>query len=79
MIYRDFKGKRLPLLGFGAMRLPTKKQGEESVIDYELCEKMIDLAMKNGVNYFDTAYPYHGGKSEIVLGQILAKYPRDSF
>ena len=79
MIYRDFKGKRLPLLGFGAMRLPTKKQGEESIIDYELCEKMIDLAMKNGVNYFDTAYPYHGGKSEIVLGQILAKYPRDSF
>lgn len=79
MIYRDFKGKRMPLLGFGAMRLPTKKEGEERVIDFELTEKMIDLAMENGVNYFDTAYPYHGGKSEIVLGQILSKYPRDSF
>ncbi len=79
MIYREFKGKRMPLLGFGAMRLPTKKEGEETVIDYDLAEKMIDLAMSRGVNYFDTAYPYHGGKSEIVLGEILSKYPRESY
>ena len=69
----------MPLLGFGAMRLPTKKVSEETVIDFDLCEKMIDLAMSKGVNYFDTAYPYHGGNSEIVLGKILSKYPRESF
>ena len=62
--------------GFGCMRFPTN--ADES-INYELTEKMIDYALQNGVNYFDTAYVYHAGKSETVLGDILKKYPRESF
>ena len=62
--------------GFGCMRFPTNS--DESV-NYDETEKMIDYALKNGVNYFDTAYVYHSGKSETVLGDILKKYPRESF
>lgn len=62
--------------GFGCMRFPTNS--DESV-NYEETEKMIDYALKNGVNYFDTAYVYHSGKSETVLGDVLKKYPRESF
>ena len=62
--------------GFGCMRLPVNS--DESV-NYEETEKMIDYALENGVNYFDTAYVYHSGKSETVLGSILKKYPRASF
>lgn len=62
--------------GFGCMRFPVNS--DESV-NYEETEKMIDYAFKNGVNYFDTAYVYHSGKSETVLGSILKKYPRESF
>lgn len=77
MKYVDFKGKKLSLLGFGAMRLPTV--GKEDTIDFAEAERMIDRAIESGVNYFDTAFPYHGGMSEIVLGKILSKYPRDSY
>ena len=76
MKYVDFQGKKLSMLGFGAMRLPTMEDGE---IDFALTESMIDRAIEAGVNYFDTAYPYHGGMSEIVTGKILKKYPRESF
>ena len=76
MIFRDFQGKKLPNLGFGAMRLPTLPDGQV----YEaMVEKMVAYAMANGVNYFDTAYPYHGGMSEVVLGRVLKKYPRESY
>ena len=68
--------KQLSRLGFGCMRFPTKSG---DAIDTELTEKMIDYAYRRGVNYFDTAYIYHGGKSETVIGQILKKYPRESF
>ncbi|NTW95197.1 MAG: aldo/keto reductase [Erysipelotrichaceae bacterium] len=63
----------LSILGFGAMRLP--KIGK--LIDEEASEKMIISAIERGVNYFDTAYVYQNGKSEIVLGKILAKGYRD--
>ncbi len=76
MIYREFKELNLPLLGFGAMRLPVTESGE---IDVGLTEKMVDYAMARGVNYFDTAYPYHAGQSETVIGRILSKYPRESY
>jgi len=76
MIYRDFKGKKLSMLGFGTMRLPTLPDGK---IDRAQAEKMTALAFEKGVNYFDTAVPYHGGESEKVMGQILSQYPRDSF
>lgn len=76
MIYRDFKGKKLSMLGFGTMRLPTLPDGH---IDRVQAERMTDLAIERGVNYFDTAVPYHGGESEKVMGQILSKYPRESY
>lgn len=67
--------EEVSLLGFGGMRFPVK-DGE---IDYELSCKMIDIAYKNGVNYFDTAYPYHDGKSELFFGKAMKKYDRKSF
>ena len=77
MKYIDFQGKQLSLLGFGAMRLPTL--GKDDAIDYAEAERMIDRAMETGINYYDTAFPYHGGNSEIVTGKVLSKYPRDSY
>ena len=77
MKYFDFQGKRISQLGYGAMRLPTT--GKDSDIDYADAEKLIDRAMEAGINYFDTAYPYHGGNSEVVLGKTLSKYPRESY
>lgn len=76
MIYNEFCGKKLSLLGFGTMRLPTLPDG---TVDGALTEKMVDTAIAGGVNYFDTAYPYMNGTSEIFVGKALAKYPRDSF
>ncbi len=64
------------LLGFGAMRLPLTQDGG---IDEGKAEEMMDFAIKGGVNYIDTAYPYHGGKSEAFVGKVLKKYPRKSF
>jgi len=78
MLYKDFKGKQLPSLGVGCMRLPVVG-GDENVIDVKKAEEMIDYAMANGVNYFDTAWGYHGGNSEEVTGKILSKYPRESY
>ena len=59
------------LLGFGCMRLPMKKVDGQEVIDEEQAFKMFDMAIEAGVNYFDTAYVYHNGFSEKVLGQIM--------
>lgn len=63
------------MLGFGCMRFPQK----DGKIDEELSEKMIDRAIACGVNYIDTAYPYHGGDSEPFVGRVLDKYPRNSY
>ena len=65
----------LPLLGFGTMRLP-RKNGR---IDYDAAEKLIDHAMANGINHFDTAWFYMNGDSENFLGKALSKYPRNSY
>ena len=78
MIYKDFKDKKLSTLGLGCMRLPVI-DGDENKIDVEKAEEMFAYALENGVNYFDTAWGYHGGNSEEVTGQILRKYPRDSY
>lgn len=64
------------LLGFGCMRFPTI-EGEK--IDWEAAEKMLDRAYEMGVNYYDTAYPYHNGESEIFVGSAMKKYDRSSF
>ena len=84
MIYNDFCGEKVSRLGFGAMRLPqteTAGTGGKTVksIDQEQVQKMVDYAIGHGVNYFDTAWPYHDGKSEPSIGAALAKYPRDSW
>lgn len=78
MIYNNFKNLKLSALGLGAMRLPVV-DGKDSVIDEEETEKMISYAMEKGINFFDTAWGYHGGRSETVLGKILKKYPRGSY
>lgn len=77
---RIFKktGDEISLLGFGCMRFPTLGQGGND-IDERRAEAMVDYAYANGVNYFDTAYPYHNGQSEVFTGRVLAKYPRDSY
>ena len=80
MITVEFKDKKLPLLGLGTMRFPLiEGSSDPADIDVNKVEEMLDYAMDNGVNYFDTAYPYHASQSEIVLGKLLKKYPRESF
>ncbi|RLD13092.1 MAG: aldo/keto reductase [Caldiserica bacterium] len=73
MIYREFKKGKIKVssLGFGAMRFPTIKN--EGDIDVLKTEEMLDYAMENGVNYIDTAYPYHEGMSEPFLGHYIEK------
>lgn len=78
MIYKDFKGMKLSALGMGAMRLPVI-DGKDSQVDFEETKKMVDHSMKNGINYYDTAWGYHEGNSETVMGKALSSYPRDSF
>ncbi len=79
------KKKRFPgieknpsLLGFGCMRFPLKGEDTKE-IDEERAEEMLDYAYEHGVDYFDTAWPYHGGASEPFMGKVLKKYPRESF
>ena len=69
---RRFKSLDVPLLGFGCMRLPMK--GDE--VDMNELEKMVEYAMQHGANYFDTAYMYVDGKSEIAMGKVLKNYNR---
>ena len=80
MLTNDFQGLALSRLGFGAMRLPLLPgRREPTAIDEAQVDAMVDYAMTHGVNYFDTAHPYHGGLSERVLGRSLARYPRQSW
>ena len=76
MVFNQFKDLQLSALGFGTMRLPLAADGSGS-IDQEELDRMVDAAMAAGVNYYDTAHPYHGGKSESSIGRSLARYPRE--
>ena len=78
MQYRGITREKLKvsLLGYGCMRFPVE-DGDNSRIDYEESERMLRLAIDNGVNYIDTAYPYHGGKSEEFVGHVLSHGLRD--
>ena len=76
MLKTTLCGNEVSCLGFGAMRLPVN---EDASINYEKAEKMFDYAIANGVNYFDTAFGYHNGKSAEFVGKCLSKYPRHSY
>jgi predicted aldo/keto reductase-like oxidoreductase len=78
MIYKQFQELKLSALGFGAMRLPVL-DGKDDQIDEQAAFDMVDYAMAHGINYYDTAFGYHGGNSELVMGRALARYPRESF
>ena len=78
MFTREIKGfdKPVSLLGFGCMRFPTTEDGK---IDRVRTTAMLNRAHEMGVNYYDTAYPYHSGESEIVVGEVLKTWPRESY
>lgn len=78
MLYKDFKDKKISMLGLGCMRLPVV-DGNNGEIDKLKAAEMISYALKNGVNYFDTAWGYHEGTSEPVLGELMGKHPRESY
>ena len=69
---------KLSALGMGNMRLPVI-DGDDNRIDVETAKEMIAYCMKSGINYYDTAYGYHGGNSELVVGELLENYDRNSF
>lgn len=78
MVYREFQDLQLSALGMGAMRLPVI-DGNDAQIDKEATAEMVAYAMKHGINYYDTAWGYHGGQSELVIGRALKRYPRESY
>ena len=79
MKYTKFKDISLSILGLGAMRLPQKGEGWGMPIIHDKAQEIVDYCMEQGINYYDTAYIYHQGESEVFLGKALAKYPRESF
>ena len=78
MIYKQFQDIRLSGLGLGMMRLPVAGD-DDGVVDEAAAAEMIDFAYHNGINYFDTAWGYHNGNSELVAGKYLSRYPRESY
>ncbi len=78
MVYRKFQDIELSGLGLGMMRLPVV-DGNDGAVDEHAAAEMIDYAYRNGINYFDTAWGYHAGNSELVAGKYLSGYPRESY
>lgn len=78
MIYKQFQDLKLSNLGMGTMRLPVV-DGKNSQIDEAATARMLAAAMERGVNYYDTAWGYHEGNSERVMGKLLSQYPRESY
>lgn len=79
MYYNSIQNISVSALGMGNMRLPGKKDGAPDEIDYEKAQEIIDYAMANGINYYDTAWVYNNGKSEEFLGHALKKYNRNDY
>lgn len=78
MIYKKFQDLELSALGMGAMRLPVI-DNDDGKIDERAAEAMVAYAMEHGINYYDTAWGYHNGQSELVMGKLLHAYPREKF
>lgn len=78
MIFRKFQNLSLSGLGLGMMRLPVVN-GDDNVVDEAAAAEMIDYAYHNGINYFDTAWGYHNGNSELTAGKYLSRYPRETY
>lgn len=78
VVTKDFQGMKLSALGMGTMRLPLT-DGNEANVDEEKTAEMVEYAMKHGINYYDTAWGYHAGNSELVMGKVLSKYPREQY
>ena len=78
MIYRKSQDIQLSGLGLGMMRLPVV-DGDDGTVDEASAAELIDYAYRNGINYFDTAWGYHNGNSELVAGKYLSGYPRESY
>lgn len=78
MVYKEFQDLRLSALGFGGMRLPVV-DGRDDAVHEAAAFELVNRAMEQGVNYYDTAWGYHGGNSELVLGCALSSYPRERF
>ncbi len=78
MVYKQFQDLKLSALGLGAMRLPVIG-GDDAKIDEAATEEMVTYAMEKGINYYDTAWGYHGGNSELAMGKALSKYPRENY
>ncbi len=78
MVYRDFQDMKLSALGMGTLRLPICGN-EHNKVDRAVLRKMVAYAMEKGINYYDTAWGYHGGDAETAMGEVLKDYPRESF
>lgn len=80
MIYKEFQDIELSALGFGAMASADDSGGPERIDrTRNRLPEMVAYAIEHGINYFDTAYGYHDGQSEVVMGKVLSQYPRESY
>ena len=67
-------------IAFGMMRLPLFDEEDQTSVDFEHVDRMVELCMEKGVNFFDSAYPYHFGESEKAIKRaVVERYPRDSY
>ena len=78
MIRYDFHGLNVSALGMGCMRFPLVN-GNNAVVDEAAAGEMIRTCMDQGINYYDTAWGYHEGNSEALMGRLLAPFPRESY
>lgn len=78
MYYKDFHGMQLSALGMGALRLPTV-ESDPNTIDRTKARPVIEAAIRQGINCFDTSHIYLNTDSERFLGEVLAEYPREQF
>lgn len=78
MIYRSFQDLKLSALGMGGMRFPKLPESND-VVDEAAVAELVDYAMASGINYYDTAWGYHAGQSEVALGKALHRHPRESY